>query len=178
MSHEHMQDVLAHVKSYARIELSVALAHVLQSRQSVPQRLWVATTSLLHCMLGSAEYAQPFLHSFQDDAEHQCPAALGDSDAEGVIPVGQALFVGLFPQAKALLNTAVRESVSGPQHKDFADKSMLEIRAVLDSLLSQSTAASAFAVAHDFHESWTANAEAALGGLVRTYSTLVCFSAE
>lgn len=175
MSSEDMRDVLAHVKSYARMELSVAIAHVLQLRQSVPQRLWAAASNLLHCMLSAAQYAQPFLHSCQDNTEHQCPAALGDSDEEGVIPVGQALFMGLLPQTNTSSNAALMNSVSGPQSTHFADKPMSDFRAVLESLLAQSSAASIFAVAHKLHTIWAANAEAALEGLVRAPSALMCF---
>lgn len=179
MSGEEMQDVLSHVKSYARIDLSVAIAHVLRPDQQVPHRLRGATGSLLHCMLGSPKYVQPFLHSCQDKSEHSCPAALVDAGAAtSTIPVGQALVVGLLPHTRLLQPRLALTDVgrSGSQCRHSTNRTPLipDTRNVLESLLSQSAAATAFAVARGLHLSWADNVTAAIQGLGSTDQAQVC----
>jgi hypothetical protein len=180
MTSEEMQDVLSHVKGYARMDLSVAIAHILCPGLEVPQRLRGATVSLLRCMLGSSQYAKPFLHSCQDKCELACPAALLDAQAtEDSVPVGQALLVGLLPQTRCLQSSRplLDAGRAGSQFRDSTSRTpqlLSETRNVLESLLSQSAAATAFAVERGLHVSWADDASATLQGLGSTDQAQVC----
>ena len=179
MSSEEMQDVLSHVKSYARIDLCVALAHVLLAVHQVPYRLRRVAASLLHCFLGLPGFARPFLHSWQDKSELPCPATLmNQATTVDSVPVGQALFVGLHPLASswkaggapgdgARTGPQCRESTSNTQQAP-------DNRGVLESLLAQSSAATAFALAKGLHVSWAENLAVSLQGLGGSEHSQVC----
>lgn len=179
MSSEEAQDVLSHVKGYARIDLSVALAHVLLAAQQVPQRLRGAAADLVHCFLGLSEFAWPFLHSWQDKSELPCPAALADGSAAGSIPVGQALFVGLLPRAGGnckggLLLTDGGRLGAECRGSTSSTRRLPDNRSVLESLLSQSSAATGFAVAKGLHVTWADNLALSLQGLGGSEQAQVC----
>lgn len=176
---DKMRDALFEVKSYAMLDLSVAVAHVLQPGAQVPEALRRSAARFLARMLASVEHATPFLHSWVDGSEWTCssvlvPPPLQATDTPGTIPVGRALIAGLLRErreskarpALADMGNLATTAASLDCKIDCPSKAVPPLCFAVQALLSRSTAAKFYAIAHGMPACWAENASAALKSLV------------